>query len=133
MIKNIFKRLDEPMNAEINAEIEMLRRVIEAHGIDDKAPHDIKNLSEIRTWYISRLKFIPDIIEFENNEAKKKYEDVYKLKAALEEKDKEIETLKTLLEWSKDDEREWKEHKEIFSFMSKKNKVMNDYCKKDSD
>jgi len=124
MIKNIFKHLNEPMNAEINAEIEMLRRVIEAHGIDDKAPHDIKNLSEIRTWYISRLKFIPDIIEFENNEAKKKYEDVYKLKTALEEKDKEIETLKALLEWSKEDEQEWKAYKGIFSFMVKKNKVM---------
>ena len=124
MIKNIFKHLNEPMNAEINAEIEMLRRVIEAHGIDDKAPHDIKNLSEIRTWYISRLKFIPDIIEFENNEAKKKYEDVYKLKTALEEKDKEIETLKALLEWSKEDEQEWKVYKGIFSFMVKKNKVM---------
>ena len=126
MIKNIFKRLDEPMNAEINAEIEMLKHVLWVHGIGDEAPPDIKNLSEIRTWYISRLKFIPDIIEFENNEAKKKYEDVYKLKAALEEKDKEIETLKTLLEWSKEDEQEWKKHKEIFSFMSKKNKVMRD-------
>lgn len=49
MIKNIFKRLDEPMNAEINAEIEMLKRVLWAHGLGAEAPHDIKNLSEIRT------------------------------------------------------------------------------------
>lgn len=121
---------NEPMNAEINAEIEMLKHVLWAHGIEDEAPPDIKNLSEIRTWYTSRLKFIPEIVEFENNEVKKKYEDVYKLKAALEEKDKEIETLKALLEWSKEDEQEWKEHKEIFSFMSKKNKVMRDNMKR---
>jgi len=126
MIKNMFKRQNEPMNAEINAEIKMLRRVLGIYGIGDPAPYDIKNLSEIRTWYISRLKIIPEIVEFENKEAKKKHEDVYKLKDELRAKENEIETLKALLEWSNEDEQEWKDHKEIFNFMVKKNRVMED-------
>ncbi len=125
MFQKLLKHNEKNLNAEIKAEIEALRRVLGAHGLSYEAPYDIKNLSEIRTWYISRLKYVPDMIDYENNEAKKKHEDVFKLKAEIRDKEHEIETLKTLLGWSKEDEQEWKDHKEIFNFMVKKYKRLN--------
>lgn len=98
--------------------------ISDEHELENKKRELIKMVRDSPRGNDQRVTEILD--ELENDEAKKKYEDVYKLKAALEEKDKEIETLKALLEWSKEDEQEWKEHKEIFSFMSKKNKVMRD-------
>jgi hypothetical protein len=44
----------------------------------------------------------------------------YDLKAEIMEKDREIETLKKILEFSREDKQEWKNHKEIFNFMVQK-------------
>ena len=44
----------------------------------------------------------------------------YDLRAEIMEKDREIETLKKILEFSERDEQEWRDHKEIFNFMVKK-------------
>jgi len=128
MFQKLFKRNDDPRNAEIIAEIAVIRSVLVIYEQDCLPPDDIITLSEIRTWYISRLKHIPEIIEWENQERKTHSVDVYKLKAEIRDKDKEIETLKMLLEWSKEDEQEWKDHKGIFNFMVKKYKVLNNKC-----
>lgn len=47
----------------------------------------------------------------------------YKLRAELMGKDKEIETLKAILEFSKEDEQEWEDHKSMFDYMIKKRKM----------
>ena len=41
----------------------------------------------------------------------------YDLRAEIMKKDREIETLKKILEFSKIDKQEWRDHKEIFNFM----------------
>lgn len=44
----------------------------------------------------------------------------YDLRAEIMKKDREIETLKKILEFSERDKQEWQDHKEIFNFMVKK-------------
>lgn len=44
----------------------------------------------------------------------------YDLRAEIMKKDREIETLKKILEFSREDKQEWKNHKEIFNFMVQK-------------
>ena len=43
-----------------------------------------------------------------------------KLEAEIMKKDRVIETLKKILEFSERDKQEWQDHKEIFNFMVKK-------------
>lgn len=113
MFKTLFKRRDF-RNAEIHAEITALKDILRAHGLSLEVPETFKKPSEVRTWYISRLVYIPGIVEC----AKKEAEVVSELKATIRDKDKEIETLKTLLQWIDKDEQEWVNHKDIFNFMA---------------
>lgn len=74
-----------------------------------------------------------DIMWNETHETKLPHPDSdkswYCLKAEIMEKGREIETLKKLLEFSERDEQEWKDHKEIFKYMVKKQNVLSERIK----
>jgi hypothetical protein len=53
----------------------------------------------------------------------------YDLRAEIMKKDREIETLKKILEFSECDEQEWQAHKEIFNFMVKKSEKLKERLK----
>jgi hypothetical protein len=53
----------------------------------------------------------------------------YDLRAEIMEKDREIETLKKILEFSEMDEQEWRDRKEIFNFMVKKGDILKERIK----
>jgi hypothetical protein len=62
-------------------------------------------------------------------EIKKMSENNLKLEAEIMKKDREIETLKKILEFSECDEQEWQAHKEIFNFMAKKSEKLKERIK----
>lgn len=53
----------------------------------------------------------------------------YDLRAEIMEKNREIETLKKILEFSERDKQEWQNHKEIFNFMAKKSEKLKERIK----
>ena len=61
-------------------------------------------------------------IEAENKKLRNRLSEKswYDLRAEIMKKDREIETLKKILEFSESDKQEWRDHKEIFNFLVKK-------------
>jgi hypothetical protein len=72
---------------------------------------EIKKMSE------NNLKLEAENKKLRNQLSEKSW---YDLRAEIMKKDREIETLKKILEFSERDEQEWRDHKEIFNFMVKK-------------
>lgn len=72
----MFNRLKDPLNAEVEAEVEMLREVLYAVNLSCNPCEKLKN-TEYRTFLISRLKHVPEIIEDlkkENGDVRRKLE-----------------------------------------------------------
>lgn len=137
LIKTIFKNPEKHTTQE--RRIKVMQSIVMALHVPlshpdtykiDKTP-DFNN----EEWLIDQLSRAPKLIAemrdnslnaeidaYEYNRLRKERSELHSLKTAVCDKDKEIETLKALLEWSKEDEQEWEKHKEIFNFMVKKYK-----------
>jgi hypothetical protein len=77
---------------------------------------------------------IKDFVEIEDTEENEKLRNRLSEKswydlAEIMKKDREIETLKKILEFSREDEQEWIKHKEIFNFMVKKSEKLKERIK----
>jgi hypothetical protein len=78
---------------------------------------------------------VKEFVEIEDTDENKKLRNRlsekswYDLRAEIMKKDREIETLKKILEFSECDKQEWRDHKEIFNFMVKKSEKLKERIK----
>jgi hypothetical protein len=109
--------------AEIEAEIKMLKDVLQAAGITYKTG-EVLTIEAQRTWLISQLKHVPYMIIgcSERNGYWSKENTV--LQTKVRNLEGELDTLKMLLELTEEDKQEWAKHKELFRFMLMKNKLL---------
>ncbi len=83
----MFKQRTTEFNAEVEAEVNMLKEVLLSAGLCCN-PEEVMSNTEYRTFLISRLKHVPGIIESLMKENRE-------LKQVIDEKNKRIKGLET--------------------------------------
>lgn len=81
------------------------------------------------TLYEENEKLKAQIKQFQKDRVFDEFLMIQELKAEIMEKDREIETLKKILEFSERDKQEWRKHKEIFNFMVNKSEKLKERIK----
>jgi len=81
------------------------------------------------TLYEENEKLKAQIKQFQKDRVFDEFLMIQELKAEIMEKDREIESLKKILEFSREDKQEWIKHKEIFNFMVKKSEKLKERIK----
>jgi|LSQX01.2.fsa_nt_gb uncharacterized protein YecT (DUF1311 family) len=81
------------------------------------------------TLYEENEKLKAQIKQFQKYRGFDEFLMIQDLRAEIMKKDREIETLKKILEFSERDEQEWQAHKEIFNFMVKKSEKLKERIK----
>jgi hypothetical protein len=71
---NILSIFTDLYKDEVQAEIEMLSAVLGSVGLSREIPCAVTKLPEQRTWLISRLKYVPKIIENLKSDASIRYD-----------------------------------------------------------
>lgn len=106
-------------------------RALEMRAYNNDAQRKVCEANEkIRRLEDINIKLNKDLSSLRDNIYKLKSDAEIYTPACIKAKNREIETLKELLKFSGEDEKEWDDHKEMFSFMKQKRDVLEEKLNK---